>query len=180
MNMQHGPPVPTGMSRALSSSAPSRLDAELVWRTGCTVGSRRLRRRHLRPRVIAFCGQLLGQRFPAHGVVSRLSLLAIGRRRRVGRGKEEVDLAVLERGVQGLLIEQLRGLGLDEDPRAAVIDEGITGRRRLLLRQGRNVLTVSASRPRPSSSARSVGPTGRSGEWITQVDALCRLAVRPG
>ena len=55
------------------------------------------------------------------------SLLAIGRRRRVGRGDEEVDLAVLELGVQGLLIEQLRGLGFEKDPRTAVINEGITG-----------------------------------------------------
>src|SRR5680860_753935 len=47
-------------------------------------------------------------------------------RHRVGRGEEEVDLAALvELGVQGLLIEQLRGLGLDEHLHLAVIDEGI-------------------------------------------------------
>jgi hypothetical protein len=61
--------------------------------------------------------------------VSRPSLLAIGQRRRIGRGDEEVHLAVVELGVQGLLIEQLRGLGFDKDPRTAAIDEGITGLR---------------------------------------------------
>src|SRR5674476_244815 len=49
---------------------------------------------------------------------------------RVGRGQEKVDLAVLKLGVQGLLIEQLRGLGLDEYPHTAVIDEGIACHRR--------------------------------------------------
>src|SRR5665647_1759527 len=37
--------------------------------------------------------------------------------------------ALVELGVQGLLIEQLRGLGLDEHLHLAVIDEGITGDR---------------------------------------------------
>ena len=59
----------------------------------------------------------------------RLSLIVKGIRggHRVGRGEKEVDLAVLDLGVQGLLIEQLRDLGLDEHPRTAVVDEGITG-----------------------------------------------------
>src|ERR1035437_8225123 len=56
------------------------------------------------------------------GVVSVLS-------RSVGGGEEEVDLALLQLGVQGLLIEQLGSLGFDEDPHTAVIDEGVTGRR---------------------------------------------------
>src|ERR1035437_6194894 len=58
----------------------------------------------------------------ARGVVSGLS-------RSVGGGEEEVYLALLQLGVQGLLIEQLGSLGFDEDPHTAVIDEGVTGRR---------------------------------------------------
>src|ERR1035437_149659 len=58
----------------------------------------------------------------ARGVVSGLS-------RSVGGGEEEVDLALLQLGVQGLLIEQLGSLGVDEDPHTAVIDERVTGRR---------------------------------------------------
>ena len=82
-------------------------------------------------RVVASCGLLLGQRLRMRRIVSRLSLIvvAFGRRRRVGRGEEEVHLAVFDLGVQGQLIEQLRSLGLDEHPRTPVVDEGITGYR---------------------------------------------------
>lgn len=77
VNMQHRSPGSKGTSLA-SSPTPSRPDTEVVWRTGCSVGSLRLRRGNTRPRVAAFYGPLLGQRFPAHGVVSRLGLPAIG------------------------------------------------------------------------------------------------------
>ena len=77
-------------------------------RTGVDIGflgARRPGRDHLRLRVIASCGPLLGQSFPAHSVMSRLGLHVLGRSCRFRGGKEEVDLAVFERGVQGLLIE---------------------------------------------------------------------------
>src|SRR5665647_342620 len=133
-----GPAGPTGPADPALRGACSVLARRLAprRRAGVEIGMLgvllRLLQDHPRLRVVASCGPLLGQQFRTRGDVSRRSsvVIAIGRRHRVGRGEEEVDLAALvELGVQGLLIEQLRSLGLDEHLHTAVIDEGITGHR---------------------------------------------------
>src|SRR5665647_3493152 len=169
-----GPAGPTGPADPALRGACSVLARRLAprRRAGVEIGMLgvllRLLQDHLRLRVVASCGPLLGQQFRTRGDVSRRSsvVIATGRRHRVGRGEEEVDLAALvELGVQGLLIEQLRGLGLDEHLHLAVIDEGITGDR---LGDERELEPLVAGRDAQPSA---LGGLGRQGAEVAGRDA---------
>jgi hypothetical protein len=109
---QRRPALPNGTSPA-SSSTRSRLNVEFGVKT----------------RLLGAPSDAVGITFDYRSTLSVVRSARHGAKTFVGRGQEEVNLTVLELGIQGLLIKQLRGLGFDEDSHSAVIDEGIARRR---------------------------------------------------